>query len=124
MKNDPIIFPDGEDFDAKATFNPVAIVEDDKIYLFYRAQKEWFGTSVIGLAISDDGIHFKKMDRPVIVPEYEWEFIGGCEDPRIVKINNTYYMTYTAYNKKTARLVLARSKDLIHWEKLGLVFPW
>ena len=40
MKNNPIILSDGEDFDAKATFNPAAIVKDDKVYLFYRAPKE------------------------------------------------------------------------------------
>ncbi len=48
---------------------------------------------------------------------------GGCEDPRIVVVNGTFYMTYTAYDGKTARLALARSKDLVHWEKLGIVFP-
>ncbi len=121
--NNPIIFPDGEGFDASATFNPAAVVKDGKVYLFYRAQEVWFGTSVIGLAVSEDGFHFEKMDEPVIVPEHEWELLGGCEDPRIVKINDTYYMTYTAYDKKVARLALARSKDLIHWEKLGIVFP-
>ncbi len=123
-EENPIIFPDGGGFDASATFNPAAIVKDNKVYLFYRAQETWFGTSVIGLAISEDGLHFEKLNNPIIVPEYEWELLGGCEDPRIVKINDTYYMTYTAYDKKTARLALARSKDLIHWEKIGLVFPW
>ncbi|RLE72893.1 MAG: glycosidase [Thermoprotei archaeon] len=121
--DNPVIFPDGEGFDASATFNPAAVVKDGKVYLFYRAQEVWFGTSVIGLAVSEDGFHFEKMDEPIIVPEYEWELLGGCEDPRIVKINDTYYMTYTAYDKKVARLALARSKDLIHWEKLGIVFP-
>ena len=121
--DNPVIFPDGEGFDASATFNPAAVVKDGKVYLFYRAQEVWFGTSVIGLAVSEDGFHFEKMDEPVIVPEHEWELLGGCEDPRIVKINDTYYMTYTAYDKKVARLALARSKDLIHWEKLGIVFP-
>ncbi len=121
--DNPVIFPDGEGFDASATFNPAAVVKDGKVYLFYRAQEVWFGTSVIGLAVSEDGFHFEKMDEPTIVPEYELELLGGCEDPRIVKINDTYYMTYTAYDKKVARLALARSKDLIHWEKLGLAFP-
>ena len=122
-ENNPIVFPDGEGFDASATFNPAAVVKNGRVYLFYRAQEVWFGTSVIGLAVSDDGLHFTKMEEPVVVPEYSWEIPGGCEDPRIVRVNDTYYMTYTAYDGKTARLALARSKDLIHWEKLGIVFP-
>jgi len=122
-RNNPVVLPDGEGFDASATFNPAAVVKDGKVYLFYRAQEVWFGTSVIGLAVSDDGLHFTKIEEPVVVPEYSWEIPGGCEDPRIVRVNDTYYMTYTAYDGKTARLALARSKDLIHWEKLGFVVP-
>jgi len=77
--------------------------------MFYRAQSEWHGTSVIMLATSYDGIHFEKLNLTVIYPTLKEELIGGCEDPRIVKVNDTYYMTYTAYDGKTAG-----SKDLIH----------
>jgi predicted GH43/DUF377 family glycosyl hydrolase len=62
---------------------------------------------------------------PVLYPDndeqkkYEWE--GGCEDPRIVEDENgTYYMTYTAYDGDKARLMVASSTDLYHWEKHGL----
>ena len=51
---------------------------------------------------------------------YEWE--GGVEDPRIVETDEgLYIMTYTAYDGKIARLCLASSKDLIEWQKHGLV---
>ena len=99
------------------------VVRNGTFYIFYRAQARWWGTSVIGLAVSKDGIKFNKLPKPVLEPKLYYELIGGCEDPRVVKVNGTYYMTYTAYDGRTARLSLARSKDLIHWEKLGLVFP-
>jgi predicted GH43/DUF377 family glycosyl hydrolase len=52
---------------------------------------------------------------------YEWA--GGCEDPRIVKReDSTYVMTYTAYDGKVARLAVATSRDLMLWEKKGLAF--
>jgi len=52
---------------------------------------------------------------------FEWP--GGIEDPRVVNLDNgEYYLTYTAYDGKTARLFAATSPDLIHWEKLGSVF--
>src|SRR5206468_8554078 len=34
-----------------------------------------------------------------------------------------YYLTYTGYNKKDAQLCLATSKDLIHWERKGVILP-
>ncbi len=75
------------------------------------------------LADSSDGVHFRRLNITVLYPTLKWEIGSGCEDPGIVEVNGTYYMTYTAYDGETARLALARSKDLIHWEKLGLVLP-
>jgi len=45
------------------------------------------------------------------------------EDPRLVQFGDTYYLTYTGYNKKDAQLCLATSKDLIHWERKGVMLP-
>jgi predicted GH43/DUF377 family glycosyl hydrolase len=100
-------------------------VKDGKVYLIYRAQDKEM-TSRLGLAISEDGLHFKKQPAPVFYPDsdsmkqYEWK--GGVEDPRIVEgEDGTYIMTYTAYDGKAARLCLASSKDLKNWTKHGLV---
>lgn len=44
------------------------------------------------------------------------------EDPRVVETEaGTYFMTYTAYDGKTARLSSATSSDLVHWKKNGVV---
>jgi predicted GH43/DUF377 family glycosyl hydrolase len=57
-----------------------------------------------------------------MVPEFDYES-HGVEDPRIVKIDDLYYMTYTAYDGTNARGALATSKDLIHFEKQGIIIP-
>ena len=83
-------------------------------------------TSRLGLAISEDGIHFKKQAAPVFYPahdsvlKYEWK--GGVEDPRIVAMPDSgYLLTYTSYDGKTARLCFATSNDLVKWVKHGPV---
>lgn len=111
-------------------YNPAAVVRNGKIHLLYRAEDsigKYNGTSRIGLAVSEDGFHFSRMAEPVLFPGndslkvYEWE--GGCEDPRIAEDEQgTYYLTYTAYDGKTARLFVATSKDLITWRKHGSAF--
>jgi beta-1,2-mannosidase len=53
----------------------------------------------------------------------DYEKDGGVEDPRLVQFGDTYYLTYTGYNKKDAQLCLATSKDLIHWERRGVILP-
>ncbi|MCI0419163.1 MAG: hypothetical protein L0312_08090, partial [Acidobacteria bacterium] len=120
----PILAPRGESWEAKDVFNPAAIVKDGKVYLLYRAEDrtgigKWNGTSRLGLAVSDDGLHFQREPEPVLVPTEEYEKPGGCEDPRIVEHDGSYYVTYTAYDGKQARLCLASSKDLRRWTKHG-----
>ncbi|MGV3589677.1 MAG: glycoside hydrolase family 130 protein [Adhaeribacter sp.] len=112
-------------WEERNVLNPSAIVRDGKIYLIYRAQDNQM-TSRLGLAISEDGLHFTKQPEPILFPaednfkKYEWP--GGIEDPRIVESEEgTYILTYTAYDGKTARLCLATSKDLKTWTKHGLV---
>lgn len=90
--------------------------------MLYRAQDKQ-GTSRLGYAESADGIHFTRRPEPVLSPEAEYEKDGGVEDPRLVKIKGTYYLTYTGYNKKDAQLCLATSRDLIHWERKGVILP-
>ena len=51
-------------WEAKDVFNPAAVVKDDRVYLLYRAEDhegKYAGTSRIGLAVSDDGLHFTTM---------------------------------------------------------------
>jgi predicted GH43/DUF377 family glycosyl hydrolase len=112
-------------WEERNVLNPSAVVKDGKIYLIYRAQDHEM-TSRLGLAVSEDGLHFTKQSEPVFFPaedsmkKYEWK--GGVEDPRIIESEDgTYILTYTSYDGKTARLCLASSKDLTNWTKHGLV---
>ncbi|PZN08999.1 MAG: glycosidase [Bacillota bacterium] len=124
----PILAPRGSTWEAKDVFNPAAVVKDGRVYMLYRAEDhtgpgQWNGTSRIGLAVSDDGIHFERYPDPVLEPTEPYELPGGCEDPRLTCIEGRYFLTYTAFDGVTARLCLATSTDLIHWEKHGVLFP-
>jgi predicted GH43/DUF377 family glycosyl hydrolase len=90
--------------------------------MLYRAQ-DGNGTSRLGYATSRDGVHFTRNPQPTFVPETDYEKDGGVEDPRLVKIEGTWYLTYTGYNKHDAQLCLATSRDLIHWQRRGILLP-
>jgi beta-1,2-mannosidase len=115
------------------TFNPGAIVRNGKVYVLYRAEddsgKMKIGghTSRIGLAESDDGIHFRREPAPVLYPANDEqktrEWPGGCEDPRIVEAEDgTYVIAYTQWNHKRFDAAIATSKDLHTWTKHGPAF--
>jgi beta-1,2-mannosidase len=118
----PVISPQGNGWESAGTFNPSVVLRDGKIVMLYRAQDK-SGTSRLGYAESVDGIHFTRRSEPVLSPEEDYEKDGGMEDPRLVQFGDTYYLTYTGYNKKDAQLCLATSKDLIHWERKGVILP-
>jgi predicted GH43/DUF377 family glycosyl hydrolase len=122
LSEEPILSPSPNRFDDAGAFNPAAATIGTKTILLYRAQDKQ-GISTMGYADSDDGIHFKSHPQPAFVAESADEKGGGVEDPRIVKIDDKYYLTYTAYNGKDAQLSLATSDDLAHWRRLGPIMP-
>ncbi len=105
FEGNPILAPIFElGWQARCVFNPTAIYEAGKVHIIYRAQA-MDGTSVFGYATSKDGLHIdENLDEPIYVPREPFEMkthpVGnsGCEDPRISKIGDTFYMTYTAYD--------------------------
>jgi beta-1,2-mannosidase len=122
LSAEPIVSPRGSAWESAGTFNPAVVFHRGKFIMLYRAQ-DHAGTSRLGYAESTDGIHFERRSDPVLSPETDYEKDGGVEDPRLVKIGNIYYLTYTGYNKKDAQLCLASSKDLIHWQRKGVIVP-
>jgi predicted GH43/DUF377 family glycosyl hydrolase len=122
VSDSPVISPRGDGWESAGTFNPTVARRGDKIVMLYRAQDKQ-GTSRLGYAESSDNIHFVRRDQPVFSPSEPYEKDGGVEDPRLVQFGDTYYLTYTGYNKVDAQLCLATSKDLIHWERKGVIIP-
>lgn len=120
------------DWESNDTFNPAATIKDGKVVVLYRAEDKagkeiGRRTSRIGYAQSIDGIRFNRRKTPVLFPaddsqkEYEWP--GGCEDPRVaVTEDGLYVIMYTQWNRDKARIGVATSRDLVEWEKHGPVF--
>lgn len=104
----PIISPVAEhEWESRATFNPAAILIDNKVHILYRAMSSG-NTSVLGYAQSIDGQNISlRLDKPIYVPRAEFETsqspgsFSGCEDPRITQIGDQLYMLYTAYDGHT-----------------------
>jgi predicted GH43/DUF377 family glycosyl hydrolase len=84
-------------------------------------------TSRLGLAVSEDGVHFTREATPIFYPakdsEQAREWPGGTEDPRIVESpDGGYIITYTQWNRETYRVGIATSPDLHTWTKHGPAF--
>lgn len=120
--NNPVMSPqEWNDWETAGTFNPAAILDDQgRVHVLYRAIGS-DGVSRVGYASSRDGFHFdERLPYPVFAmrrprgdatekipddlrkPDFQtypsggsW---GGCEDPRMVRIDDKIYMTFNAFD--------------------------
>ena len=117
-----ILSPTKNLFENNGVLNPGIFQEGELVHLFYRAVEEG-NFSTIGYAKSKGPLEIiERLDHPLITRDFGYEK-HGVEDPRIVKIEELYYMTYTAYNGFNAMGAVAVGKDLQNFEKLGIITP-
>lgn len=146
----PIIRPGKYPWRRVVTFNPAVLYDEGRFYLYERTAGglQPFHCYV-GMLESDDGVHFRHTtDQPVFTPAMAGSEYGSVQDPRIVKLNGAYYMTFAfrpyawhcyptglgvprshqpefpSFSGKDAdnqtRSGIARSTDRVHWE----LFSW
>lgn len=121
-------------WESYAVFNWCPISEGKETYYLYRAMSlgelikdEDFNFSIIGITKSKDEIHFEDR-KQFIYPENDWEKYG-CEDPRITKLDDKYYITYTAlseypFTPQGIKIGIAITKNLEKIEEKHLVTPF
>lgn len=139
--NSPIIEPNPNlDWEAGGVFAPAVIYDNGIWRMLYRA----YGAdriSRLGYAESNDGVKWQKYEKPRVIPDDTTLEYSGVEDPRIVKIDNRYLISYTAYADKKrfvkTRVRILETMDfhsfrhitpsfLDHWrknDKDGVLFP-
>ena len=127
----PVLRPDAlNDWEALNVFNPSVVVHGRLFHMHYRAQGVDY-VSRIGYAVSEDGVNWNRLRRPVLEPSAEFE-ARGVEDPRVTELDGRFYMAYTAYGRAGAHPevgetptgitpMYAVSDDLITWERIGPV---
>lgn len=142
---------EGSNWENLGTLNPACIYENGTFWMFYRAAADDDRHTIsIGLAKSTDGIHFERcFDSPILSPDPDGPDCNGIEDPRVIKLDGLYYMTYASRPYPTGKYwlpknerieyipenlpatapdflhtnisvtYLAVSEDMVHWKKLG-----
>ena len=109
-------------FENFGVFNPAVMQEGNIIHILYRAVRHG-NYSTIGYAKLDGPLQVvQRNNQPILIPFSE-HASKGIEDPRIVKIDGVYYVTYTAYDGINALGALVTSNDLINFEHHGIITP-
>lgn len=149
-ERNPVVSARAEvEWESLATFNPAAVMIDGEVHLLYRALGR-NGRSVVGHAVSKDGLEFERSEVPAYVPETPEEGIGipyerktpdyrspasfgvdGSEDPRATLLEDKVHMFYAAFNgydqARTAGVSISvadfKNKRFGKWSKRVLLTP-
>ena len=109
-------------FENDGVLNPAVMQEGNSVHMFYRAVRKG-NYSTIGYCKFDGPLKLiERNEEPLIIPQFEYES-HGVEDGRIVKIDDLYFLTYTAYDGINAMGALAVSTDLKYFERHGIIVP-
>ncbi len=109
-------------FENEGVFNPAVFYENGVVHLFYRALSKRNHSS-IGYCLLDTPLHIKHRSRfPLIHPSRDYES-KGMEDPRIVKLDDIYFLSYTAFDGTNALGALALSSNLHEFYRWGIIVP-
>lgn len=140
--HNPFISPNTNDpWEAKAVFNWCPVKDGKKTHYVYRAMsstESYYGSNIsissVGHISSTgndescgDEINFSER-KQLIFPEHEWEKYG-CEDPRVTKIDDKFYIFYTAlsnypFNASCIKIAVAITKDFKTIEEKHLITPF
>src|SRR5258707_418344 len=114
-QQNPLISPNlSLPWQAEAAFNPSPVIHQGKLHVLFRAaihpalyrEHSDVELSTIGVASSRDDDSFE-IARQLVVPSQPWDMFG-CEDPRVTKLGDTYYIFYTALGDSRFRPITLR----------------
>ena len=117
-----LLYKTSNEFENEGVLNPAAYREGDNVHLFYRAVRTGNHSSIGYCRLDGPLTVAERSNTPLMVPDFEYES-HGVEDPRIVKIEDRFYLTYTAYDGTNARGALATSKGIKTFKKHGIIVP-
>ncbi len=119
----PVALAPGAPYDGGGCWSGTAIVKDGRLYLFYAAIT---AVSTIAVAVSDDGVNFKKYEGNPVISGYPSDGGPDFRDPAVCRTDDGYCCVVASGNpeKKTGNLLLYKSGDLLNWNYSGVMCEW
>jgi predicted GH43/DUF377 family glycosyl hydrolase len=109
-------------FENEGVLNPAIFQDNSGIHMYYRAVQRG-NYSSIGYAHFENPIVLKnRLNKPFLSPR-NFRDSHGIEDPRMVKIDDLYYLSFTSYDGKNALGSVYTSSNRLDWIDAGIVVP-
>jgi len=129
MNGEPVLSKKDIPYDAECIFNAGVTKFRGKYVMVFRNDYQFngissFGKCMIGIALSDDGIHWEVQDRPFLtVEDLHDPDVTRVYDPRLTVIEDRCYLCFAVDTKHGIRGGVGVTDDLEHVEVLSLTVP-
>ena len=122
----PVLTSEDVPYPSTLVFNPGVTKWAGRYAMAFRNDYGWEGETRfegtnIGLAWSDDGIHWSVEPEPILA--LGDEEILRVYDPRLIVLEGRCYMCFALDTRHGVRGGIAVSDDLYHWEVVSLSVP-
>ena len=115
----PIALAPDADYDVSC-FSGSAIIQKDKLMLVYTSHDEnRIPKEMQFLAESEDGVQFEKSTANPVLRQPPAGSGYDFRDPKVWAHGDSWYMVLGNSQNGHGRVLLYRSKDLIHWQDVG-----
>ncbi|HHN72538.1 MAG TPA: glycosidase [Thermopetrobacter sp.] len=123
-RGNPILTRDDVPYPVETVHNAAVVKHEGRYVMLFRSHLR-NGRSIIGIADSGDGFRFRVRPEPFLAPAEGEPFATyeefGVEDPRVTRIGEDYWITYSAYSRHGVRVALARTADFTSVERVSLI---
>ncbi|WP_234124625.1 glycoside hydrolase family 32 protein [Clostridium hydrogenum] len=123
----PIALAPGDGFDKDGCFSGSSVDNNGELTLIYTGhnyidkEKDTFYENQ-NIAVSTDGINFKKLNQNPIIAKPPVDSLHHFRDPKVWKHDDKWYMVLgNATKENIGRAILYISKDLRKWEYVGVL---
>lgn len=117
-----ILEPTKNNFENLSVLNPAVYQDGRKVHLIYRAINKKNISSLGYARLNGPAKVAVRWKKPLLAPKYSYEK-KGVEDPRLVKIGDTFYLTYIVHDGKNALIAYASGQDLFKLKGGGIISP-
>lgn len=120
----PILTRDDVPYPVTTVHNAGVVKFNNRYIMLFRSHLK-NGRSVIGRADSPDGYTFTVHPEPFLTPASDGPFAEyesfGVEDLRINPVDDSFFLTYSAYSCHGVRIALARTADFNKVERIAFI---
>lgn len=121
-KHGVILSPTTRKWESRAVLNPAILQDGRGLHMIYRALDRDY-VSVLGYAkFKSQTCLDERWNKPFMEKDAAYES-HGLEDPRVVRIDDTVYLTYVAHDGKNAQIAYAHGSDILKLKRGGIIGP-